>query len=441
MGDMVGGIILSGKVMPFHTTTGKIVGNILQKATLLRYNNEKSRYLTLHAGGIEMERFCTSCGAPIPAGAKFCVGCGRAINVQPAPQRPQVPQTPPRRSQPVRPVNPPQPAKTMSWQIIVLIVVAALALAAGVFFAVRYLGSAGKAETQHTEYVPEEEDTPAQEQTHTELPAQTEYTPAQETPAPETQEEETPAQELPDLLAVSPYDLKWTTMTGFYDLEFSIPKGFYEGIMHTDMHAHGRVFDSTELDMYIRIQEAPAEYRSAIAASPGGDVSPTQLGDNALCYYYLDETKDAYIKIYETWGSQYAYSVGLQWPNCTGQQAQAYENLADAILAHVTCNNTIDESSEYILPQSETRRLTEDDLSGLTHEELCLARNEIYARHGRRFKTQAIAAYFADKSWYDPSVDPAVFDANQESYLSEDERYNASFLLSYEKQKFGKSYY
>ena len=33
------------------------------------------------------------------------------------------------------------------------------------------------------------------------------------------------------------------------------------------------------------------------------------------------------------------------------------------------------------------------------------------------------------------------FDANQNSYLSEDELYNATFMLEYEKRKFGKSYY
>ena len=95
----------------------------------------------------------------------------------------------------------------------------------------------------------------------------------------------------------------------------------------------------------------------------------------------------------------------------------------------------------YALPQSAERRLTEADLEGLSHQQLCLARNEIYARHGRRFKNKDIAAYFAEKDWYYPSIDASVFDANQNSYLSEDELYNATFMLEYEKRKFGKSYY
>ena len=69
------------------------------------------------------------------------------------------------------------------------------------------------------------------------------------------------------------------------------------------------------------------------------------------------------------------------------------------------------------------------------------ARSAGYARHGRRFKNKDIAAYFAEKDWYYPSIDASVFDANQNSYLSEDELYNATFMLEYEKRKFGKSYY
>lgn len=37
--------------------------------------------------------------------------------------------------------------------------------------------------------------------------------------------------------------------------------------------------------------------------------------------------------------------------------------------------------SAYILPNSDTKLLTKDDLKGLTSEECKIARNEIYARH------------------------------------------------------------
>lgn len=64
---------------------------------------------------------------------------------------------------------------------------------------------------------------------------------------------------------------------------------------------------------------------------------------------------------------------------------------------------------EYILPNSDTVRLTRDDLQGLTKEELRLARNEIFARHGMIFGVADLDAYFGEKSWYEPTVAYADF--------------------------------
>lgn len=63
-----------------------------------------------------------------------------------------------------------------------------------------------------------------------------------------------------------------------------------------------------------------------------------------------------------------------------------------------------DMDSEYILPNSNTQKLTRDDLKGLTKEELRLARNEIFARHGMIFGATDLTEYFGSKSWYEPKV-------------------------------------
>lgn len=92
----------------------------------------------------------------------------------------------------------------------------------------------------------------------------------------------------------------------------------------------------------------------------------------------------------------------------------------------------------YILPDSTTRRLTQADVADLTWEQCCLARNEIYARHGRIFQTPQIAAYFEAQSWYHGTVPGASFDNNM---LSPIEHANADFLTSYENATWGHSYY
>lgn len=89
-------------------------------------------------------------------------------------------------------------------------------------------------------------------------------------------------------------------------------------------------------------------------------------------------------------------------------------------------------ASEYILPQSTQRLLLSSELESLSSRELLLARNEIYARHGRRFQDQEIQSYFDQKSWYQGSVEPEDF---SESLLSEVEKKNIALILKEENSR------
>lgn len=78
-------------------------------------------------------------------------------------------------------------------------------------------------------------------------------------------------------------------------------------------------------------------------------------------------------------------------------------------------------AGEYILPTSNSEYLTEETLisKGLTKEQLGLARNEIFARHGRMFDTAEIQQYFDSRSWYVPKYAPAEFDAMGDGIFNE----------------------
>lgn len=84
----------------------------------------------------------------------------------------------------------------------------------------------------------------------------------------------------------------------------------------------------------------------------------------------------------------------------------------------------------YILP-TDTQRIRESDLYFLTQEEVALARNEIYARHGHVFTNETYAEYFEAQSWYEP--DP-TFDALDKSQLTAIERYNVDLIVAYEER-------
>ncbi|MDX6710181.1 MAG: hypothetical protein QOH96_1197 [Blastocatellia bacterium] len=76
----------------------------------------------------------------------------------------------------------------------------------------------------------------------------------------------------------------------------------------------------------------------------------------------------------------------------------------------------------------ENSAVTDQMLNGLSLYELRLLRNEFYARHGRQFKTDWLAQYFAGQPWYEPRGD------SKEPELSPMEAKNVETIVRYENQ-------
>ena len=89
-------------------------------------------------------------------------------------------------------------------------------------------------------------------------------------------------------------------------------------------------------------------------------------------------------------------------------------------------------NGNYVFAESGYKLLTEADLAGKSAWEIKVGRNEIYARHGRQFKEQALQAYFNSCAWYKP--DPNYNSDNDSSDLNATELQNAYFILDYEKK-------
>lgn len=89
-----------------------------------------------------------------------------------------------------------------------------------------------------------------------------------------------------------------------------------------------------------------------------------------------------------------------------------------------------EDSTGYILPGSDYRYISESELYGFSELQLRLARNEIYARYGRKFKDQGLQDYFDSCSWYWPSISPGDF---KESILNKYEKANVDLISQYEK--------
>ncbi len=74
----------------------------------------------------------------------------------------------------------------------------------------------------------------------------------------------------------------------------------------------------------------------------------------------------------------------------------------------------------------ENKLISEKMLHGLSLHELRLLRNEIYARHGRIFKTLWIQQYFGFQSWYDPKED------FKDEELTGPDKTNVETIVAYE---------
>lgn len=152
------------------------------------------------------------------------------------------------------------------------------------------------------------------------------------------------------------------------------------------------------------------EAQNLIMYIPGTFVS--KLSEELLSWIFIGESSDNYsvIPFYALYNEAPGYGFFSNW---------APEYIADP-----------GDTDNYIIWDSDSRYLTESDLMGLDKYQLRLARNEIYARHGRIFEDEALQEYFEDKSWYSPLYDKEHFSDN---VLNVYEKANALFIKEHEK--------
>mgnify|MGYP005803002601 CR=1 FL=1 len=135
--------------------------------------------------------------------------------------------------------------------------------------------------------------------------------------------------------------------------------------------------------------------------------SGNQLGIATVSQRQLSGTED-----------YYSNANGVSWLSIgngnTGETAPASEG-----------TDSSGNSPDYILPDSSNRIIDPSEFGDFSINDMQMAVNEIYARHGRRFQDEGIQAYFDSKSWYSGTVDPDYFD---ESVLSDVERENIDTL-------------
>ena len=328
---------------------------------------------------------CPNCGNHLSDTAKFCTKCGFKINAQGRP--------------PVQPANirneyggnagmqQPAPApKKKSGIVTALIVVFALLLVAGIGGGILYAtgvldGLTGGADS----YAREEKSRRDEEEEE------------EETTEEETTEEET------------------------------------EGESGSDAEAAAAAEAKGQLPVFVPVtgaasaETAPAAAETAPAAAgtsgtpavPSYVYTPTQPSQaQNNTYQPQNNTYQPYTQ--PSFGTGYA-GAGANTGASSGSYSGAYFGGAYGGYAG---------NGDYILPQSSSVPLTSADLYGLSKDQLRLARNEIYARHGRMFNDQTLQAYFNSKSWYRGTIAPSAF--KDDAMLTKLERDNIKLIQSFE---------
>lgn len=86
-------------------------------------------------------------------------------------------------------------------------------------------------------------------------------------------------------------------------------------------------------------------------------------------------------------------------------------------------------SSDYVIGDSNSRKLTENDVNKLTLRGINYAKNEIYARHGRKFKSRELQNFFNSRDWYDGYLEASTdSDRKIRENFNSYEKYNVDLL-------------
>ena len=146
------------------------------------------------------------------------------------------------------------------------------------------------------------------------------------------------------------------------------------------------------------------------------------------------QQKELYLVEYQTRNESPAAAERAVTVNYMGEGIVAREayDYIPAIYMEATTSAAQLFVNDFIVYDSDSRYLMPSDLQQLTAEQLRLARNEIYARRGRRFKDTELQKYFDSKSWYQGTIAVENF---HESIFNDYERANAYFIQDYERLK------
>lgn len=340
--------------------------------------------------------FCPNCGSGLEPGSIFCSECGTRVDGQPE-QPKTAPQTVPQQSTAslgnVSQVPGAAPPKGKGHIVVLVFLAIALAIVALIVFAVKSIffpsPEADQPASQEIEEYLLEEDSPLEEGTS-------------------VNEEEVDLSDVDYNLLENP-DLTLEGMVKTAKNGGKVLQWKNELTFYGQNETGERILMEDTANAYIDSSILPDGFLDTISAN-------NQVSIKGSLHFSGNDLYISPIYVYDSDGNDMVAAF---------LDAKAK---ADAAAKSAPAPKA-DTGSDYILPQSSSRLLTRSDISGLSLQEINYAKNEIYARHGRLFKSNELQSYFDSKSWYNGTIDPDSF---SQSLLSDVEKKNAEYLSDVE---------
>ena len=157
-----------------------------------------------------------------------------------------------------------------------------------------------------------------------------------------------------------------------------------------------------------------AETKAAETEAAAAEVAETEAAAAEVAETKAAETEAAAAEVAETKAPETEAAAG-------SEKGRKFEDLSGVDLFDLSpeiqetatkekeTEVTEDTRSEYIFVDADIRYLTQEEVDKLSLQAVCYAKNEIYARHGRKFLSTELQEYFNDKSWYQGTVEAEKF--------------------------------
>lgn len=200
--------------------------------------------------------------------------------------------------------------------------------------------------------------------------------------------------------------------------------GYRDGVLKTD-------YDRVE----VRSDNTMFCYTDTVPGNSGGPI----FNNDQACGIDIAENEQVEKNVgYRITESVFQKAMKMQDPNANWGQKKDQDTQSsstgitkDTALV-VNPNQT--GPSGYVLPDSATHYYTNSELSVLTTWGLYIARNEIAARHGFKFKEADLSGYFNSKTWYEGTLTSEQF-RKIPGILNEVEEANIATLVEIERAK------